>query len=93
MATNTQMASFHLAERYKIILEEAVKNYPTKSADLSRSYLMWMCQEIMDNYTEWPDHKSNRWIGYIQGVLTALQIVSIDEHRDITRIIVGLYGI
>jgi len=93
MTTNTQMASFHLAERYKIILEEAVKNYPTKPNELSQSYLIWMCQEIMDNYEEWSDHKSNRWIGYIQGVLTALQVISVNEHRDITRIIVGLYEI
>ena len=93
MSTNTQKASFHLAERYKIILEEAVKNYPTKPAELSCLHLVWMCQEIMNNYEEWPDHKSNRWIGYIQGVLTALQVVSVNEHRDITRIIVGLYEI
>ena len=93
MPTNTQMASFHLAERYKILLEEAIKNYPTKPNELSQSHLIWMCQEIMLNYEEWPDDKSNRWIGYIQGVLTALQVVSVDEHRDITRIIVGLYGL
>jgi len=93
MPTNTQMASFHLAERYKIILKEAIKNYPSKPAELSRLHLIWMCQEIMDNYSYWPDHKSNRWIGYVQGVLTALQVVSVDEHRDITRTIVGLYGL
>jgi len=90
---STQKASRDLAKLYKTILEESITSYPNKSTELSHSHLIWMCQEVINNHAEWPIHKSNRWIGYVQGVLSALQVVSVDTHRDITRKIVEKYNI
>jgi len=77
-----------MADLYLSILVTNRNNYPSKPGELSHRHLTWMCQEISDNHKEWPADKSNRWIGYVQGVLSALQITSVDVHRDMTREII-----
>lgn len=93
MPTDTQQATKELAERYITALGVVSPSYPTKSDELSHRHLLWMCNEVLINYDEWPDHKSNRWLGYVQGVLTALKVMGVDEHRDITRCVVEKFDI
>ncbi len=93
MTTNTQKATKELAEIYITTLDSVAQSYPTKPDELSHRHLLWMCNEVLDNHNIWPDHKSNRWLGYVQGVLTALKVMSVDEHRDVTRYIVEKFNI
>lgn len=84
-----RLAAAKIAELYTIILQEKTFDYPTQDDPmLSQAHLLSMCDDIRDNYKEWSADKSHRWIGYIQGVLTALKIITVDEHRDMTRDII-----
>ena len=58
-----------LAQFYKEVIE--VTDEDTK-------HLIWMCDQILsfDNFG-----KANRWLGFIQGVLFARKIFTIDELR------------
>ncbi len=80
-----RQATREVADLYSRILEEKLCSYPTKPGELSHSHLRWMCKTISKNAYDWDLNKSSRWIGYVQGVLTALQVVSVQEHRDWTR--------
>ena len=65
----------------------------TNAGHLREHHIRWMCQEML----EWPlfnegigdpaeeaenKEKANRWLGFIQGVLWAECIYTIDEMRD-----------
>lgn len=75
------------AELYIQILNDKAPTYPTRAGEISHSHLLWMCEEVTANYNEWDIGKSNRWLGYVAGVLSALHVVSVTEHRDLTRAI------
>lgn len=44
-----------------------------------------MCLKAIENIGTWPDDKTSRWLGFIQGVLYAEGKLSIDEERNLTR--------
>jgi len=51
----------------------------------SLPYLRAMLQHALDNYTIWPADKTSRWIGYVQGVLTARGLLDVTSERERTR--------
>lgn len=56
------------------------------NADIgSPAYWLWMCQQIADNWHEWDDGKLHRWVGYLQGMLNATGVTSLDEERERVR--------
>ena len=44
-----------------------------------------MLDTLRENVDDWPIDKTNRWIGFIQGVLWSKGLIDIDEERDFTR--------
>ncbi|MBL1177639.1 hypothetical protein [Pantanalinema sp. GBBB05] len=50
----------------------------------SLPYLVWMCDKIIEN-PQWEIDKSSRWIGYIQGVMVARFLTSVERERDRVR--------
>jgi len=45
----------------------------------------WMCYVLSDSPQEMEKEKAMRWLGFIQGVLYAHDIFTIDEMRDDVR--------
>lgn len=75
----------HLATRYKSI----IINNPNKLKELpercSSVNLIALCDEIVSNGNSYPSDKLNRWIGFIQGVLSTVGIICVDKERNLTR--------
>jgi hypothetical protein len=44
-----------------------------------------MMDTLLEHAGEWPIDKTNRWIGFIQGILFVEGVLNIDEERDFTR--------
>ena len=47
--------------------------------------LIRMLQTLELNIDTWPIDKSNRWLGFIQGILCFKQLIDVDEERDFSR--------
>lgn len=43
-----------------------------------------MIATLKENYN-WPDLKIGKWLGYIEGILIANKITTVDEERDYSR--------
>lgn len=76
--------------RYNTAMKDIVKSLATRyeakldnsqSSDRLRSMLIAM----VENVSIWPIDKTNRWIGFIQGVLWERELIDIDEEREFTR--------
>ena len=47
---------------------------------------IWAMLEAMErNVDDWPIDKTNRWIGFVQGILFSEGLLDLDEERDFTR--------
>lgn len=71
-------------------MEKIVKilsqRYREKS--LKSNHHEWICgmtKSLEENVNIWPVDKTNRWIGFIQGVMYCNCLLNIDEERDFTR--------
>lgn len=52
----------------------------------SRDHLILMCTLLLsDGIADFPPDKSGRWIGYIQGVMSANGILDVEAERARTR--------
>lgn len=67
-----------------IILPDAQPNPET--SHVSVSYLKWMAYQVRDGGFD--KEKANRWIGFIQGVLVARNLTTVEHERERTRRIV-----
>ena len=70
-----------LCARYKTILE----NKDFGEGESSSKHLLKMLTVLADNCGTWPVDKSNRWLGYIQGVMTVYKVLNVTEERNFTR--------
>ncbi|MFX4299971.1 hypothetical protein [Pseudosulfitobacter pseudonitzschiae] len=52
---------------------------------LSLENLVWMCTQCISNIATWPDDKTGRWLGFVQGCLAMRGLIDVDRERDITR--------
>ena len=71
-----------LYNRYIKILQE---NKEIGTGKYSSSHLIKMLNTLNDNIEGWPIDKTNRWLGFIQGVMTVYGILDVDKERDFTR--------
>lgn len=55
------------------------------SGEISNIHLLKMCKLLRENVSIWPIDKSNRWLGYIQGVMTTFELLNVNEEREFTR--------
>lgn len=51
----------------------------------SSTHLVWMCEEILRNIRTMPADKIGRWVGFVQGVMAAHDVLDVDAERDRTR--------
>ena len=66
----------------KILSRSAIWTGPDGT---NRDHLVWMCNEAINNINEWPIDKLNRWLGFVQGVMTMQELVSVGVERDFSR--------
>lgn len=46
-------------------------------------HLLWMLDQIRTGVVT--DHKAHRWLGFVQGILIANHLTTVDVERDFTR--------
>lgn len=79
-------ATTTMAKRYLRILCDTEEPDPFKrDADMSHPHLIWMCQIIINHDAEWPQDKSGRWLGFVQGIMAAQRLITTTEERDFSR--------
>ena len=71
-----------LSKRYIDILQ---KNKEIGTEKYSSSHLINMLNTLNENVEKWSIDKTNRWLGFIQGVMTVYGLLDVDEERDFTR--------
>ncbi len=71
-------------ERYRPILEA---NPDAETCD----HLLNMLDTMEENRHRWPIDKSNRWLGYVQGYMTSLKLITVDDEREFSRPIFHAY--
>lgn len=64
---------------------EKIKGKKFGEGEFSSDYIYNMTLELKRNAKNFPIDKSNRWLGYIQGILTINKIINVEEERDFTR--------
>ena len=69
-----------------VIVLKLCERYEEKAKEsINRFRVLSMIAAIREEHVNWPVDKANRWIGFIQGVLFAEQLIDLNEERDITR--------
>lgn len=61
--------------------------------DTGTAHLVWMCNAILEHAHEWRRDKTNRWIGYVQGVLVAKRMTTVIEQRRLISLLQAVHGI
>jgi hypothetical protein len=78
--------------RYIAILDVRCKKCAGKKlADLQ--HIKWMCTSCIQHITEWPEDKLNRWLGYVQGILSKYKYIDVEAERDFSRPLFHAYYI
>ena len=88
----------HAAARYELIkailetltglvdiLIDNLEDPNPPNVDTSIPHLMWMAKTINETIDIWPIDKSNRWVGFIQGVLATRGMMDTKAERNRTR--------
>lgn len=82
LQTANTIVTDHLLD---IIRHHIAAGVVVENIDLSK--LKDMCFYILDHVEMMTDDKTSRWIGYIQGCLSTVGVLNVEEERDFTRII------
>jgi hypothetical protein len=70
-----------LFKRYLKILEDIDIQ---EGCETSKDHLEWMCRTALQ-HQDYPIDKLSRWLGFVQGVLTARGKLSVDDERDYSK--------
>lgn len=61
------------------------KHIPETDEDIGRDHLLWMIEQIQKFHDEGHESKAQRWLGFIQGVLSTTRDVPVIKWRDVMR--------
>lgn len=78
------MISPVIVDHYKQIIDKNLDGDLETDPYQKLSHLRWMLDEIVSNNTQ-SITKKHRWLGFIQGVLIAKKLTTVDIERDFTR--------
>lgn len=78
------MISPVIVDRYKQIIDKNLDGDLETDPYQKLSHLRWMLDEIVSNDTQ-SITKKHRWLGFVQGVLIAKKLTTVDIERDFTR--------
>ena len=76
------VAHHEIFKRYAIILRGCSSGDPGDKT--SPGHLLKVCEEAMKRQ-DFPDDKTSRWLGFVQGVMAVKGLICVDEERNITR--------
>ena len=76
----------HLFERYEHMIQEAPPGWDEDGIgqELSKRVLA-LCRHGRAHIDEMAEDKANRWLGFVQGVLTVGGLIDVEVERDYTR--------
>lgn len=77
-------ASLALFARYAGVLA-AAKPVKEAAAGTDVPHLRWMCETAQADGHTWPEDKLSRWLGFVQGVMTARGLLTVAEEREFSR--------
>lgn len=77
-------ASVALFDRYLAILRVA-PDFGAVPEGCTRDHLTWMCETARAQAPGWPDDKTSRWLGFVQGVMTVQGLLTVAAERDFSR--------
>lgn len=77
-------ASVALFGRYRSVLRQAA-DFAVAPEGCSREHLLWMCDTAASQAATWPDDKTSRWLGFVQGVMTVQGLLTVAAEREFSR--------
>lgn len=77
-------ASVALFQRYLLLLR-AAPDFGAIPEGCTREHLSWMCETAVAQAANWPEDKTSRWLGFVQGVMTVQGLLTVAAERDISR--------
>jgi hypothetical protein len=84
----SNLLAVEIADRLAIRLNQYVETFGEEHCEkdfdkyTSPLWLLWMCERIGKHYEDWPVTKLHRWVGYIQGVMVANGMSSVDLEKQ-----------
>lgn len=83
LIAQTQAAAF---ERCAVVLRRQNVSNLGHSSKTSIAHLIRMCETGAEMAATWPADKCGRWLGYVQGCMSAHGLLDVDAERDMTRV-------
>ena len=84
-STSWQEVHKELLERYR---DKCRHNIHALEERLGRELAhrtLRMCDHMLEEGADMPEDKASRWLGFVQGMLTAARVLSVEAERDFTR--------
>lgn len=67
-----------MAEECKDTILEWNRRSPDLPKSLRPNHLLWMCDQIVQHASDWPETKLHRWVGFVQGAMIANRMINLD---------------
>lgn len=83
LIAQTQAAAF---ERCAVVLRRQNVTSLGYASKTSIVHLIRMCKTGAEKAATWPADKCGRWLGYVQGCMSAHGLLDVDAERDMTRV-------
>lgn len=79
--------------RYKSIISNNEETFLTMKLPEKCDFIHLnnLVNEAINNLDKYPTDKMHRWLGFIQGVLCVIGLISVDEERDFSRPLLHSY--
>lgn len=71
------------AQKHNVTM--AIRDAEATTDQRRASHLLWMAREGMTLIKEHRREKAMRWLGFLQGALWALRLVSVEQLKDMNR--------
>lgn len=75
----------HLFERYQRVGEQQHAQVVERVGRSLADRVVSLCAHAREHIDELPEDKANRWLGFVQGILIAAEVIGVNEERDYTR--------
>lgn len=72
-----------IAETLESLIESQCDLLPEPGNKTDASHLLWMLEKILSK--EMSSDKTNRWIGYVQGVLVSYGVTDVEAMKALNR--------
>lgn len=74
-----------LFTRYRDLIVERKAEMDVDVKDCDPEHLIKLCSEVIENHQRYPFDKLCRWMGFVQGVLAAQEIIHVEAEREFSR--------